>query len=127
VAASELALDYPSQLPAKFLEEAQGRTVFLHAMHSVVDFFAYALWEGGTLVRSLSLSPDSGVLEDLGARRAFEEPYWSGQHPVGDDYPLPFHPLELGEEALLDLLGYQMEGMQTEIDPTEIPLAGFRR
>ena len=30
-------------------------------MHSVVDWFAYARWVNGTLVRSLSLSPDSGV------------------------------------------------------------------
>lgn len=136
VAAAEFALDHPSQLPVRFLDEAQGRTVYLHAMHSVVDWFAYAVWEDGRLVRSLSLSPDSGVLEDLGQRSAFEEPYWSGDHPVfedgddsDDDYPFPFHPLDLGEAALLDLFGYQLEGMidSFRVDPEEIPLACFKR
>jgi hypothetical protein len=122
-------LDKPSQLPERFLEAAQGRTVYLHAMHSAVDWFAYAIWERGRLVRSLSLSPDSGVIEDLGERRAFEEPYWSGQHPLDEDYPLPFHPLDLGEAALLDLFGYQIEGYVDafQFQPEEIPLAAFQR
>ena len=85
-------------------------------MHSVVDWFAYAVWSKGALQRSLSLSPDSGILEDIGARFAFEAPFWSGRHPAhdpgeGDDeYPFPFHPLDLGEAALAELFGYQLEG-----------------
>jgi hypothetical protein len=51
-------------------------------MHSVVDWFAFAVWQDGRLKRSLSLSPDSGVLEDIGAKLPFEEPYWSGKHPA---------------------------------------------
>ena len=129
VAAVEFALDYPSRLPGRFLEEAGGRTVYLHAMHSVVDWFAFAKWEAGKLVRSLSLSPDSGILEDLGQRLAFEEPYWSGAHPVSVQYPLPFHPLELGEEALLEFFGYQLEGNSHSfrVQPDEISLVGFKR
>ncbi|MGW3628080.1 DUF6928 family protein, partial [Streptomyces sp. NPDC000880] len=29
-------------------------------MHSVVDWLAFAVWEDGRLIRSLSLSPDDG-------------------------------------------------------------------
>lgn len=119
VAASEVAIDRPSQLPAKFLA-AQGRTI-LHAMHSVVDWFAFAVWEDGILKRSLSIAPDDGVLEDIGERFAFEIPYWEGAHPAvdpeeePDGYPLPFHPLELGEAALRELFGFQLEGF---VDPS---------
>lgn len=42
---------------------------------SVVDFFAYAQWINCKFVRSLSLSPDSGILEDIGQRLPFEEPF----------------------------------------------------
>src|SRR5262245_32342107 len=93
IAAREFGIDDASGLDPKFLSAARGGTVYLHAMHSVVDWFAYAMWTDGKLKRSLSLSPDSGVIEDLGPRLAFEEPYWAGQHPVfdpeedNDDYP----------------------------------------
>jgi hypothetical protein len=52
-----------------------GGTVYLRAMHSVVDWFAYAQSINGKFARSLSLSPDSGVLEDIGQRLPFEEPF----------------------------------------------------
>ncbi|MDB4872900.1 MAG: hypothetical protein JWL97_3904 [Gemmatimonadales bacterium] len=135
VAAKEFAIDYPSRLLPRFLEFAGGSTVYLHAMHSVVDWFAYAVWQNGTLQRSLSLSPDSGIIEDIGTRRSFEEPYWSGAHPAtdpddeDDGYPFPFHPLELGEAALLDLFGYQLEGYidPNNLQPEEIALMRFKR
>src|SRR5579862_5605070 len=66
VAAKEFGIDYPSKLPVSFIR-GHG-TVYLHAMHSVVDWFAFAKWNNGHLVRSLSLSPESGILEDIGAR-----------------------------------------------------------
>jgi hypothetical protein len=125
VAAKEFGIDNPSKLDVRFLDFAKGRTVYLHAMHSAVDWFAYAVWIDGKLERSLSLSPDSGIVEDIGQRRAFEEPFWSGMRPVFEpgeedgDYPFQFHPLELGEAALQDLFGYQLEGM---IDPSNIEL-----
>lgn len=131
VAAKEFGIDYPSRLQPKFIDNTLGHTIYLHAMHSVVDWFAYAIWKNGTLQRSLSLSPDSGVLEDLGPRLPFEEPYWAGEHPLleGLDYPFVFHPLELGEAALLELLGYQLEGFfdPSHLDPEEITLVHFKR
>ena len=135
VAAKEYAIDYPSRLPAELASPALGRVVHLHAMHSVVDWFAFAVWHDGALVRALSLSPDSGVMEDVGARQPFEIPYWEGLHPAvdpgddPDDYPLPFHPLDLGEAALLEFFGYQLEGSidPTHLDPEDIPLMQFKR
>ncbi|WP_405525285.1 DUF6928 family protein [Streptomyces canus] len=35
-------------------------------MHSVVGWFAFAAWGDGRLLRSLSLSPDSGIIENGG-------------------------------------------------------------
>lgn len=135
VAAKEFGIDYPSRLDTHFLNAVPSSRIYLHAMHSVVDWFAFAIWENGKLVRSLSLSPDSGIMEDIGPKLAFEEPYWAGKHPAVDpedddvDYPFPFHPLELGEAALLELFGYQIEGI---IDPSHleaelVPLACFKR
>ena len=58
VAAKEFGIDRPSKLHERFMAAAGNGTVTLHAMHSVVDWFAYAIWANGKLVRSLSLSPD---------------------------------------------------------------------
>ena len=134
LAAKEFAIDYPSKLPARFVSPGCEGTVYLHAMHSAVDWFAFAQWVDGKLVRSLSLSPESGILEDLGERLPFEEPFWSGRNPVTvddgeDDYPLPFHPLELGEAALKEFFGYQLEGFidPTLLQPESIPLVKFMR
>ena len=134
VAAREFGIDYPSKLPARFIETGRTGTIYLHAMHSVVDWFAYAQWIDGKLQRSLSLSPDSGVMEDIGPRLPFEEPYWSGAHPAVDeedqgDYPFPFHPLELGEAALSEFFGYQLEGFvdATLLEPANVPLIRYKR
>lgn len=135
LAASEIGIDYPSQLPEKFLEAFPDQALYLHAMHSVVDWFAFAIWKDGKLQRSLSLSPDSGVMQDIGARLPFEEPYWAGAFPaVGpdedpSDYPFIFHPLELGEAALMGMFGYQLEGMidPNALEPETIPLMRFKR
>jgi len=135
VAAKEIGVDYPSKLPISLLNPNYGEIVYLHAMHSVVDWFAYAIWEKGKLIRSLSLSPDNGVIENIGTQREFESPYWSGEHPVfepGEEdpsYPFVFHPLDLGDAALLDMFGYQLEGYDdsSPIDPEKIPLLGFKR
>ncbi|WP_206074554.1 DUF6928 family protein [Antribacter gilvus] len=128
-----LMIDRPSQLPEHLVAASAGRRLVLHAMHSVVDWFAFAVWEDGVLVRSLSLAPDDGVLEDLGDRLPFEEPYWAGEHPASPwspdspPYPLPFHPLALGERALLELFGFSLEGEGEEhaVDPWEVQLFGF--
>ncbi|HEY9100482.1 DUF6928 family protein [Chitinimonas sp.] len=137
VAAREFALDHPSRLPRRFLDVLDLPTVELHAMYSVVDWFAYARWQGGILIRSLSLAPDSGVIEDQGPHLPFEAPYWAGEHPAlgpeengdADSYPLPFHPLDLGEAALAASLGYVLEGHPApdHIDPSCITLLRFKR
>ena len=134
VAAKEFAIDRPSTLPKRYLAAGGEGTVTLHAMHSVVDWFAFAQWKNGRLVRSLSLSPDSGIIEDFGARLPFERAFWEGEHPAADpeeaeNYPFPFHPLEMGEAALSALFGYQLEGslISTLFDPDSIPLMRFAR
>ena len=135
IAAKEFGIDRPSTLDHRYIAAAGRGTVTLHAMHSVVDWFAFAQWSDGKLVRSLSLSPGSGVIEDIGAKLLFEEPYWAGEHPAVDpedddqEYPFQFHPLELGEAALNALLGYQIEGalMSTLFDPDSIQLMRFSR
>lgn len=137
VAAIELGLDYPSSLDAHFLREFKGQTVYLHTMHSVVDFFAFGVWREGKLERALSQAPDFGILEDIGSPLPFEVPYWSGEHPAidpedddpEDPYPFPFHPLELGEAALRELFGYQLEGFIDDslLEPEDIPLIRVKR
>ena len=135
VSAVEFGIDYPSKLPKEFLEPAARETVYLHAMHSVVDWFAFAVWKGGSLQRALSLSPDSGIMEDIGARLTFELPYWEGKHPAvdpedrDDSYPFPFHPLDLGEAVLANLFGYHIEGeIDTSlVDPEDLPMMRFKR
>jgi|ERR1041385_6973851 len=135
LAAKEFGIDYPSKLAEHFLKEGKDGRIILHAMHSVVDWFAFAVWERGELRRSLSLAADNGVIEDIGPRLPFEEPFWAGEHPVFDerdeetDYPFCFHPLELGEAALLEFFGYELEGFldQNVVDPAQIPMAGFKR
>jgi len=137
IAAKEFGIDHPSMLPQRFIVAAGAGIVTLHAMHSVVDWFAFAQWTNGKLLRSLSLSPDSGILEDIGKRMAFEQPYWSGEHPAVDEeeevedgaYPFPFHPLELGEAALRELFGYQLEGYvdTSLLKPELVPLVRYKR
>jgi hypothetical protein len=133
-AAEEFGIDYPSKLPQFYIDSCGHKNVVLHAMHSVVDWFAFAVWRNGELVRALSISPDSGILEDFGGKFGFEEPYWAGNHPAIDDpleesYPFPFHPLELGEVVLLEFFGYQLEGAVDvmSFDPCDIPLMRFER
>lgn len=136
VAAKEFAGDYPSKLDTRFINASTAKNVHLHAMHSVVDWFAFAKWQDGKLIRALSLSPDSGVLENIGSKLEFELDYWEGKHPAIDPedddeegYPFVFHPLEMGEAALNSFFGYQLEGYvdDTLIEPEEITLLGYRR
>ncbi len=130
-------MDYlPSELPAHLVEASAGRRLVLHAMHSVVDALTFAVWEDGQLTRSLSLSPDSGIVENIGVPYAFETSYWAGEHAVEPEldwedeepYPLPFHPLELGEDALRALAGFILEGRPDpdDVEPRTVPLNGYR-
>jgi hypothetical protein len=137
VAAAEFGIDRPSELPSHFSTWAPSRSMYLHAMHSVVDWCAIAHWRDGVLVRALSLSPEQGVIQDLGERLPFERPFWNGAHPAVDPeeepegYALPFHPLEFGEAALLAWFGFVIEGhpgaAEPVLDPDTVPMMGFRR
>ena len=125
VATEAAAIDNPSKLPASLINYPGYQYTYLFAMHSVVDWFAFAIWKNGNIVRSLSLSPDSGIIEDIGEHLLFEQDYWSGKQDAIDSeddkasYPLPFHPLDFGEHVLLNLLGYQYEGLESlnKVDP----------
>lgn len=131
-----LVLDRPSELPEHLRTAGAGRRIIMHGMHSVVDWLGFAVWEDGRLVRSLSLSPDGGIQENIGEPYDFELPYWAGDHPVDPEpdepdeepYPLPFHPLDLGEEALRALFGFTVEGYPhpDDIDAEAVHLHGFR-
>ncbi|WP_406353898.1 hypothetical protein OHB56_15530 [Streptomyces sp. NBC_01635] len=132
----EVMLDAPSQLPEHLVAASTGRRLVLHAMHSVVDWLAFAVWEDGRLVRSLSLSPDSGIIENIGEPLPFELPYWAGDRPADilpwpgeeeEPYALPFHPLDLGEDALRTLCGFIQEGLPRpdDVDADAIELYGF--
>lgn len=131
-----LVLDRPSELPEHLLRVGAGRRIIMHGMHSVVDWLCFAVWEDGKLVRSLSLSPGGGIEENIGEPFDFERPYWDGLHPVEPDpawededpYPLPFHPLELGEVALSTLFGFVIEGMPEpdSIDADSVHMHVFR-
>lgn len=134
VCTGDAGLDRPSTLDRSFRDEARGRRLYLHAMHSVSDWFAYAVWAGdGRLERALSLSPGSGVIENIGRPYDFERAYWAGEHPVDwlddddDPYPLPFHPLQLAEDALRALFGFNLDGPHHDDDPEleRVGLAGF--
>lgn len=132
IAASEFGIDYPSKLDSRFVTHAESRMIHLHAMHSVVDWFAFGVWRDGRLVRSLSLSPDHGVMENEGERFAFELPYWAGGHPAVEDneeYAFPFHPLDLAEVVLAELFGFALEGLPLEdsIEPEELRLRRYAR
>lgn len=131
-----LVLDCPSQLPEHLRTAGAGRRIVMHGMHSVVDWLCFAVWEDGVLIRSLSLSPDSGIQENIGQPYEFELPFWGGAHPVEpipgwpsqSPYPLPFHPLELGEHVLRALFGFVIEGRSDpdDIDAESVYLHGFR-
>jgi hypothetical protein len=63
-------LAYADGLAPDLIDEGKGRRTILHAMHSVVDWLAFAVWEDNRLIRSLSLAPDGGIIEDIGAAEA---------------------------------------------------------
>ena len=128
-----LGAELPSRLDRRWHSPGLGSTTYVHATHSVVDWCAFALWQNGVLVRALSVSPDDGVLEDIGTRLPFEVPYWDGDFAIEDEFedgeadPLPFDPLELSEAALLAMLGFQFEGVMADwvCDPAKIPIMRF--
>ncbi|MET0425557.1 MAG: hypothetical protein ABW046_16940 [Actinoplanes sp.] len=132
---NRLVLNRPSELPAHLVKLGADRRILMHGMHSGVDWHCFAVWENGTLIRSLSLSPGGGIAENIGEPFAFERSFWAGDHPVDPDpgdedeelYPLPFHPLDLGEEALRALFGFVLESYPNpdDINADSVRLHGF--
>ena len=134
VAAQDLGGLEPEEMEQSLIRLVPATTVLHHSMHSVVDWFAYSLWQDGRLVRALSVSPDDGVMTDVGERQPFEVPYWNGEHPWDDEEPdedpeaLPFHPLELGSAVSLAILGLELEGCTSywRFDPDELRATRFQ-
>lgn len=126
----EIGPDRPSEIGAWI--DAVSPTGSAHGvfMHSVVDFGAFAVWEHGVLRRSVSLTPDAGIVENIGDAYAFESPFWDGERPLDDapGYPLPFHPLDFADEALLAFFGFGLERPSSTftVDPGTIGLPAFR-
>lgn len=127
IAAPEIGIDVPSRLEPSW--RPSGTRVVSFATHSVVDWFAFSVWESGALRRALSLSPDQGIIEDIGPWLPVEEPFWAGDNTDQDDeYPLPFEPLELAQVVHREFFGYVLEGAVQDDDPEPdlISLTGFR-
>ena len=130
----DVMVDYPSQLPAQYHGPGAGRRMILHAFHSVTDWFAYAIWQDGVLLRSLSLRLyTGGVIEDIGTPLPFEAPFWADGRPARPEpgkptpFPLPFHPFRLSEAALSALLGFTQSGRpaESDVDAEAVTLLGF--
>ncbi|MFJ5925805.1 DUF6928 family protein [Kitasatospora sp. NPDC092948] len=118
----QLPADRPSELPAPPVAASAGRRLVLHAMHSVADWSAFAVREDGRLVRSTSVYPDEGFIEDIGEPLPFEAPY----RAEGLDM-LPFRALALGVDALRALCGISLEDPPGPADVNDmvIELHGF--
>lgn len=82
----------------------------LFAQQTAYDMFAYGRWADGELVRSISVNPVGKVWESIGQPEPFESPFWAGERPAPDDYPLPFHPLEMAGACIEAILRVRLEG-----------------
>jgi hypothetical protein len=86
---------------------------------------AYLLGGGHPGRRSAAIAlagPGEGIVEDIGSPLPFEAPFRAGEHPVVPTrgrpaYPLPFHPVDLGEAVPRDLLGFVIEGRVLDANP----------
>ncbi|MDA1359354.1 hypothetical protein O1R50_06960 [Glycomyces luteolus] len=126
-----LAQDRPSDLTEWIRAMSPAGNACGVFMYSVYDYLSMAVWEHGDVRRSLSLTPDEGILEDLGERYPFETAFWNGDHSIHDfapDYPFPFHPLELGEATLGGWFGFHLEGVPNAgVDAWSIEMPCYRR
>nr|WP_237419533.1 hypothetical protein [Kitasatospora sp. SID7827] len=136
ICAQRLVGERPSALPVRLIAASAGRRLVAHSMHSVVDWSAFGVWEDRRLVRSLSLCPDEGIIEDIGEPLLFEVPYQEADRAVvGDSWPdraedpnaLPFHALALGADALRALCRINLTGPPgpTDIDTAAVGLHDF--
>jgi hypothetical protein len=128
VATRDAALFNPTKLNGRYLKAPDSRDLVLLTQQSVHDMFAFGHWIDGQLRRSISVNPVGKVWESIGDPEPFERPFWAGEHPVGPDYPLPFHPLDMAEAAIRTYLGIYVEGLPTPglVGPDRIQLELFR-
>lgn len=113
ISTPHLGTNTPSTLPERFRLAVPARRTCLHLMRNSFGFLAFAVWDAGTLRRSLSVHMTFGPEENIGPHLPFEEPFWAGQRPFEapeglELFPLPFWIEELGDAALADMLGGAM-------------------
>ncbi|MBP2478607.1 hypothetical protein JOF53_007479 [Crossiella equi] len=130
VCSRDLATYFPSGLTEKVIRCAKGRPAFAVFMHSMEDWAAFACWsESGELIRSVSVNPEKGVMESVGDPLGFEQEFWAGGRRVSHigSYPLLFHPIDLGNEALRHFFSFVLEGEEDadSIDIEEFSLLAF--
>ncbi|GAB1644354.1 hypothetical protein KRMM14A1259_47770 [Krasilnikovia sp. MM14-A1259] len=82
-------------------------------MQSTIDWYAFAVWDRGKLIRSFSASAGDGVLENIGEPLSFEDAAAS--------------PVERVNEALRTYVGFVQEGRFEfdGVDPEELRVATF--
>jgi hypothetical protein len=129
IATRDAVLFNPTKLHTRYLKAPLSREVVLLAQQSAYDMFAFGHWIDGQLRRSISVNPVGKVWESIGDPEAFEDPFWAGERPVGSDYPLPFHPLDMAEAAVRTFLGIHVEGQPAPglVGPDRIQLELFGR
>lgn len=119
----------PTKLASRYLKPSLGSKVTLLTQRPLNDMFAYGRWERGQLIRSISVNPVGRVWESIGTPEPFESPFWAGQRAAAPNYPLPFHPLDMGDAALRDVLRLHVEGLPEPglIDISSVLLHRFER
>ncbi len=105
ISARSLAVNRVTEMSDMVTELAGERHVAAVWMHSGTDYMGIGPWANGRLLRAVSMSSADGIIENVGEPLSFEAPFWEGRRPVIhlSNYPLPFHPLGMGSEALREL------------------------
>jgi len=110
-----------------------GRNAYRVYMQSVVSSASLSYWGADGTFRDFGGSLEDGPFTNIGQPLPFEVPFWAGQFRdpnIAAEYPgghMPFHPMDLGEEALREFFGFVGEGTPRadDLDAFEIGLHGF--
>lgn len=114
-------------------KSSTGRGRWELVIHSVVDLCHYATppaYQSRDVTVSAEDDGDALAAALRGALLPFEEPYAAGRHSLDET---PYHPLDLGESALLWIFGTIGEGAPddevstalTPVEPWELPMHRF--